>query len=68
MVVHFVHNGLLMMVLYYQDRLDFLGDGFDNQTHLPIEWIGEAGLILAVGAGLVWIGSRESQANVLVEP
>ena len=62
MIVHFVHNGLLMMVLYYQERLDFLGDGFDNQTHLPIEWIGGAGLVLLVGAGLVWLGSREGEA------
>jgi len=29
---------------------------------LPIEWISGAGLILAVGAALVWIGSREGEA------
>lgn len=61
-VVHFVHNGLLMMVLYYQERLDFLGEGFDNQSHLPIRWIVVAGVMLAVGAGMVWMGSRKSEA------
>jgi sodium transport system permease protein len=57
-VVHFVHNGLLMMVLYYQERLDFLGDGFDNQTHLPIAWIAGAALLVAVGAVFVIAGTK----------
>ena len=53
MIVHFVHNGLLMMVLYFQERLSFLGDGFDNQTHLPIHWLGATGMLLLVGIVLV---------------
>jgi sodium transport system permease protein len=57
-VVHFVHNGLLMMVLYYQERRDFLGDGFDNQTHLPIAWIAGAALLVAVGAVFVIAGTK----------
>ena len=27
-VIHFVHNGLLNTVLYYQEQLSFLGEGF----------------------------------------
>ena len=52
-VIHFVHNGLLMMVLYYRDQLKFLGEGFDNQKHLPLEWIAGAGLMLLIGMILV---------------
>ncbi len=63
-VVHFVHNGLLMLVLYYQERLDFISAGFDEQTHLPPTWLGIAGLSLAVGATMVWLGSRRDQAEV----
>jgi ABC-2 type transport system permease protein/sodium transport system permease protein len=49
MVIHFVHNGLLMMVLYYQQHLSFLGPGFDHQQHLPGSWILIATLLLALG-------------------
>jgi ABC-2 type transport system permease protein/sodium transport system permease protein len=61
-VVHFVHNGLLMMVLYYQEQLSFLGDGFDNQAHLPPVWIGGAGLLLGVGATLVGVGAKQAKS------
>ena len=57
-VVHFAHNGLLMMVLYYQDQLSFLGEGFDNQTHLPAVWIGPAAVVLGLGATLVIVGAK----------
>ncbi len=68
MVVHFTHNGLLMMVLYYQDQLAFLGEGFDNQTHLPAVWICGAGLLLGVGAALVAVGSRERSPVATANP
>ncbi len=60
-----MHNGLLNLVLYYQDRLSFLGDGFDNQAHLPPRWIGAASLLVVIGCSLVWaatggLGKRES--------
>jgi ABC-2 type transport system permease protein/sodium transport system permease protein len=58
MVIHFVHNGLLNMVLYYQDQLSFLGKGFDNQAHLPPHWIALATLLVVTGAALVWAGTR----------
>ena len=57
-IIHFVHNGLLNMVLYYQDRLSFLGQGFDNQAHLPLHWLAIAGLLVAVGGLLVWAGTK----------
>jgi sodium transport system permease protein len=58
-VIHFVHNGLLNMVLYYQDQLTFLGDGFDDQSHLPPHWIGIASLLVLSGVGCVWVASRK---------
>lgn len=57
-VIHFVHNGLLNTVLYYQDQLGFLGAGFDDQTHLPPHWLAIAAVLVLVGAGLVWVSSR----------
>lgn len=57
-VIHFVHNGLLNMVLYYEDRLSFLGKGFDNQSHLPPLWIGIASLLVLLGVTCVWVANR----------
>jgi sodium transport system permease protein len=60
-VIHFIHNGLLNMVLYYQDRLEFLGAGFDNQAHLPPLWLGIAAALVLVGATLVVLGKRSAK-------
>ena len=62
-LIHFVHNGLLNMVLYYQDQLSFLGEGFDDQTHLPPMWLGIASLLVAFGALLVWASSLKPRAQ-----
>jgi ABC-2 type transport system permease protein/sodium transport system permease protein len=63
MVVHFVHNGLLNLVMYYADRLTFLGKGFDNQAHLPPLWLATAGAIVTVGVVTTWIATRGSPAD-----
>lgn len=56
-VIHFVHNGLLNMVLYHQDQLGFLGEGFDNQAHLPPLWIGIAAVLVLIGGLLVSVST-----------
>lgn len=61
MLIHFVHNALLNSVLYYADQLEFLGRGFDNQTHLPVHWIGLAALSVLIGFALIHLSSRESR-------
>ena len=57
-LIHFVHNGLLMTVLYYREQLSFLGEGFDNQTHLPPLWLAIAAAAVMTGTLLVWVSSR----------
>ncbi len=57
-VIHFVHNGLLNLVLYYQERLTFLGAGFDNQAHLPAHWIAIAAALVLIGGGSIWLCTR----------
>ncbi len=58
MVIHFVHNGLLNLVIYYQDQLAFLGADFEGEGHLPLQWLLGAGCIVLVGATLVWQVTR----------
>ncbi|MGI9472511.1 MAG: CPBP family glutamic-type intramembrane protease, partial [Rubripirellula sp.] len=66
-VIHFVHNGLLNMVLYYQDQLSFLGQGFDNQTHLPPLWLGGASMLVITGGLLIWWSSLRPRTSDDVE-
>jgi len=63
MVIHFVHNGLLNVVLYYQHRLAFLGDGFDDQSHLPPMWLAIASALVVTGGTLIWWSSRRRLAT-----
>ena len=62
-MTHFVHNGLLMLVLYYRDQLSFLGEGFDNQTHLPPLWLAIAAAVVLTGTFLVWLSSRNHRSG-----
>jgi len=57
-VIHGIHNGLLICVLYYQDRLEFLATDLDSQTHLPPSWLLIASVLLAVGILLIRRHSR----------
>ncbi|MDB4749515.1 ABC transporter permease subunit [Rubripirellula sp.] len=59
-VIHFVHNGLLNMVLYYQDQLSFLGAGFDDKTHLPALWLAISASLVMSGALIIWASSRKN--------
>ncbi len=59
MLIHFVHNALLNTVLYYADQLAFLGKGFDDQTHLPIQWIVLGAISVTTGAILVHLASKK---------
>jgi sodium transport system permease protein len=56
-VIHFVHNGLLNLVIYYHDKLAFLGKDFDDQTHLPPLWIAGAAGVVLLGITMVWLGT-----------
>jgi sodium transport system permease protein len=59
MLIHFVHNALLNTVLYYADQLAFLGEGFDGQTHLPLQWLALGAVSVTTGAILVHLGSKK---------
>ncbi|MEM9586495.1 MAG: ABC transporter permease subunit/CPBP intramembrane protease [Planctomycetota bacterium] len=67
-VIHFVHNGLLNIALIYEDRLSFLGEGFDNQAHLPISWIGGGAVLLVLGWAIVWWSTRTRASVAPVLP
>ena len=60
MVMHFVHNALLELVAHYHERLEFLGKGFENQSHLPAMWLVTASAIALIGMLIIWQDSRRA--------
>jgi ABC-2 type transport system permease protein/sodium transport system permease protein len=50
MLLHAMHNGLLLTVSCYRDELIAHGWGIEDELHLPISWQ-MAGLV-GIGAGL----------------
>ena len=58
MLIHLVHNGLLNLVLHYSEELSFLGEGFDDQTHLPVAWLAACLFLIFAGTLLVHFGTR----------
>lgn len=66
-LMHLTHNTLLNLAAKYQDQLDFLGAGFDDQLHLPPSWLAVLTSITLVGVATVWFGSRSRRSRVAVE-
>jgi hypothetical protein len=63
-MMHFSHNGLLLMVAYYRDELMELGWGLDQQQHLPVLWLIGAGIALAIGGGVLYLAGRPSRPTM----
>jgi ABC-2 type transport system permease protein/sodium transport system permease protein len=56
-VLHAVHNGLLLSINHWQKELAEQGWGVEEQAHLPIEWLAMSALGIVVGVGLVLAGA-----------
>lgn len=65
-LMHFTHNTLLNLAVKYEDHIDFLGDGFDDQLHLPLSWLAVLATITLTGFATVWIGSRPTEQPMAV--
>lgn len=54
MLLHALHNGLLICLVHYKSRLEQLGIGLEERIHLPIMWFVPALLVAFAAAGLLW--------------
>ena len=52
MLLHAVHNGLLLCVVHYKTQLEQLGIGLEQRSHLPPIWLA-GGIGLAILGGLI---------------
>ncbi|QDT43934.1 ABC-2 family transporter protein [Gimesia alba] len=61
-LLHMIHNGLLITIASYQDTLSRWEINLENQKHLPISWLGGSLLIVVAGFVLVYISNRGEPA------
>ncbi len=62
MVLHALHNGLLLSITYWEDELLARGFGVENEQHWPILWLAAAVAgVVAAGTLLNWATRRVVQ-------
>ena len=64
MLLHALHNSLLLSVSYYRDALIERGWGVDEQEHLPFTWHAVAMVGVIVAVALLVASTRRSIARV----
>ena len=58
MLMHALHNGLLLSLAHHEEWLTDLGFGIQEQSHLPIEWMLLALVPICLGATLLYLTNR----------
>ena len=58
MLLHALHNGLLLSMSSFTKELATLGIGTETQEHLPVWWIAAAGSTVAIALVLMILGTR----------
>lgn len=67
MLLHAIHNGLLLAVSHYQDQLKEAGFFVEERSHLPIHWLLSGAAMLAIGFFFVWLSGRVGQGSIPVD-
>lgn len=58
MIVHIIHNGLLLLIVRYRDWIIARGWDIEGREHLPLLWLAAAGAATVVGLAIVWLATR----------
>lgn len=58
MLLHALHNGLLLTLGYFQEEVEKFGLFVEEGTHLPQDWLVGGGIAFLMGIGLFWISAR----------
>ena len=59
-VLHAFHNGFLLLVMHYRERLQGFGWGLEEDIHLPLIWLIVAACCVLVATGLLHLATRSS--------
>ncbi len=58
-LLHVVHNGMLITMAHYERQLADWGIGLTiDQTHLPVQWFGYAAIPMLIGFALLLVSHR----------
>lgn len=57
-VLHILHNGFLLVLTSYSDRLKAMGIGDQEAQHLPVAWLLVSAGIASIGFGMIAYCSR----------
>ena len=61
MLLHALHNGLLLSVLYYGEELVARGWHIEEQSHLPASWLAASAVLVALTAGMLVAATRKTR-------
>jgi sodium transport system permease protein len=67
-LLHAIHNSLLLSIIYYQDELAARGWGLENQKHLPLVCHVIALIGIAISAGLLVANKTSAERLVSESP
>ena len=65
MLMHSIHNGLLLSMSSFTEELAELGVGTEMREHLPTLWLVSAGITVVIATGIMVLGSRKGSASNL---
>jgi len=63
-VLHAVHNGLLLMTTYYSDNLKAWGVGVEEQANLPIMWLVGGAVVIVFSVAIVELLTRSRATSI----
>jgi membrane protease YdiL (CAAX protease family) len=62
MLLHTMHNGFVLTVVYWRDELAANGFGMEEAAHLPATWLAMAAVGVAIAISLLVVSSRISRS------
>jgi hypothetical protein len=68
MLMHAVHNGLLLSAGYYRDELLARGWGLEERTHLPTTWLALAAVGIVLAVALLVASTRKIVPSSALDP
>ncbi len=57
-LLHAVHNGLVILLAYYEPQLKALGVGIEQEQHLPVVWVAAGAMTACLGLASLYALTR----------
>ncbi|MCA9003690.1 MAG: CPBP family intramembrane metalloprotease [Planctomycetaceae bacterium] len=67
-LLHMIHNGLLITIASYQNYFADWEINIENQKHLPVSWLAGSLLVVVIGFALVRLSNRRPSMSATETP